>query len=126
MISLTVIGDPVPKGRPRFGQGRTYTPPATVDAERAIMLAWQALRPRPQPWPADVPLALTVLAVLRKPKRTKREQPTAKPDWDNLGKLVSDALAGFAYADDKQIVRATVEKVYGTPARWEITLEEAY
>ena len=26
--------------------------------------------------------------------------PTKKPDWDNIGKIVSDALNKFAYKDD--------------------------
>lgn len=34
----------------------------------------------------------------------------ATPDWDNLGKLVSDALNKVAYRDDAQVVSGTVNK----------------
>ena len=33
-------------------------------------------------------------------------------DWDNLGKLVSDALNGVAYIDDSQIQGCVVRKHY--------------
>jgi Holliday junction resolvase RusA-like endonuclease len=36
-----------------------------------------------------------------------------KPDWDNVGKIVCDALNGVAWHDDAQIVDAHVEKRYG-------------
>ena len=37
-----------------------------------------------------------------------------KPDWDNIGKIVCDALNGSAYKDDAAITDATVCKRYGT------------
>ena len=47
------------------------------------------------------------------------ERPTVAPDWDNIGKCL-DALNGIVWQDDKQIVSATVEKVYGQLPRIEI------
>ena len=38
--------------------------------------------------------------------------PTGKPDGDNVVKLASDALNGFAWRDDAQIVRISFSKVY--------------
>lgn len=38
--------------------------------------------------------------------------PTKKPDWDNVGKIICDALNGIAYRDDAQIVFAAVSKSY--------------
>ena len=40
------------------------------------------------------------------------EWPAGKPDWDNLGKLVSDALNGVCYKDDAQISDGRVIKRY--------------
>lgn len=40
--------------------------------------------------------------------------PMVKPDWDNIGKIVCDALNGIAYKDDAAITDATVCKRYGT------------
>lgn len=44
--------------------------------------------------------------------RAGAERPITKPDWDNVGKIVSDALNGIAYRDDSQIVDARVVKRY--------------
>lgn len=40
-------------------------------------------------------------------------RPTKKPDWDNIGKIVTDALNKIAYRDDSQVVACRVEKWYG-------------
>jgi len=37
---------------------------------------------------------------------------TSKPDWDNVGKIISDAINGLAYRDDSQVVQALVTKIY--------------
>lgn len=39
--------------------------------------------------------------------------PDVKPDWDNLGKLASDALNNLVYDDDRRITDARVLKRYG-------------
>lgn len=94
------------------------TPDETVIAENRIKghVAGEWL-PRP---PYEGPLQLQVTARMMKPlskPKKKRCWPTGKPDWDNLGKLVSDALNGLVYRDDAQICRAFVEKDYCTPER---------
>lgn len=33
----------------------------------------------------------------------------SRADWDNVGKEISDALAGWAYVDDRQIINAKVK-----------------
>ena len=35
-----------------------------------------------------------------------------KPDWDNIGKIVSDALNKFAFKDDSQITDVRIFKKY--------------
>ena len=49
-------------------------------------------------------------------------RPTVKPDWDNIGKLVADALNGIAYDDDKCIVDAQVRKFYSDQPRTDIII----
>nr|DAG40359.1 MAG TPA: Endodeoxyribonuclease RusA [Caudoviricetes sp.] len=56
---------------------------------------------------------------------TGKIRPTVKPDWDNLGKLVSDALNGIAYDDDKSVVDASVRKYYSDRPRTQITVCDA-
>lgn len=51
---------------------------------------------------------------------------TKRPDWDNLGKLTSDALTGVVYLDDAQVFDARVVKrtaAQGEPGRLRVTVE---
>mgnify|MGYP003339864711 FL=1 len=52
------------------------------------------------------------------------EAPTKKPDWDNLGKAVSDALNGVIFKDDSQIVSAHVRKTYSAVPGVDIYVSE--
>jgi len=135
-IRFVVPGRPHAKQRPRVvhhhGATRAYTPGATMRAEALIREAfrWEAgdgFRPH------DGPVDLFVEAHYRPPKswpKWKRkaaleDRPWPAPrysDWDNLGKVVSDALNGVAYVDDRQIVRAVVEKRRGHHDQLAITL----
>lgn len=96
---LTVPGVPVPKGRPRVFNGRGVTPRRTREAEERIRGLWAAQYPSMQPLTGDVHVSLDFYL----PDRRAR-------DWDNLSKLVTDALNGLAYEDDRQIVSAVVTK----------------
>jgi Holliday junction resolvase RusA-like endonuclease len=70
----------------------------------------------------DGPLWLDVTIVLRRPQShyktdgslslagQRSERPTKKPDADNAIKLVADALQGFAFRDDAQLVTLHCEK----------------
>lgn len=49
--------------------------------------------------------------------------PATKPDVLKLARALEDALTGICYVDDALIVRETLRKEYGEPARVEITLE---
>ena len=123
MIEFTIPGLPIAKGRPRFttkgGFGRTYTPVKTVNAENVVaMYAQMALK---RPLAGAIRLEVITIHPVPKswPKADKAEaladriRPTTKPDADNLGKLVLDALNGVGYADDKQVVELIVLKFYG-------------
>ena len=144
-ITFTVPGPPVGKGRPKVayrpnawrsdgGRGRYYgiTPDATVAAETAIALTarqhWQ------EPWEGAIELSVTaylpIPASWSAKRRAEATRGLIRPsghnyDWDNLGKLVSDALNGIAYKDDCQIVRAVVSKWYALDPRTEVTVEQS-
>lgn len=111
--AFTVRGKVQGKQRPRFTRaGRCYTPKATADYEAAIAAAF-----RDQCgwfYAASEPVAVSV-GVFRalpksRPKSVAAEADTARPDLDNVVKVVLDALNGLAYADDAQVVEIHATK----------------
>ena len=129
MIEFTVPGIPVPKGRPRFGKGRTYTPADTVAAERTVAIyARRACRK-----PLTGPLRLGVVFYVPIPKDSTKarfaarlsgsERPITKPDLDNYLKLVLDACNRIVYADDNQVVEIVATKWYSDKPNTLVTVE---
>lgn len=99
--------------RPRVTRYGTYTPKATRQAEAYIAAAWKEAH-GDGPLIAEGPVYLEIHAFRKLPKsRPKKvicEPDTFKPDWDNVGKLVCDAISGLAFADDCQVTNASVIK----------------
>jgi len=132
-IHLTLLGEPVAKARARQGMSRkgrhyTYTPDPTAHAENA----WRDLfhTNGSKPFPPKTPLAVTVVFHLPRPKSLPKKvtRPVSRPDFDNLVKLVTDALQGFAYDNDSRIVDSYISKrfaLYPDQPRTEIVIEEA-
>ena len=136
MISFTVPGDPFGKQRPRHTKwtGHTYTPKETKNHEEVI--AWTYRKNFGNfRFPDKTYIDIGIIAYIGIPKSASKAvrekmiageiRPTVKPDWDNIGKLVTDALNGIAYDDDKNIVDAIVRKYYSTIPRTVIFIKEA-
>lgn len=100
VCEVDVPGDPVAKGRPRFGPSGTYTPAKTVAAEEA--LAWQLKRACRKPTSEPVAIVLEFRC------KTRR-----RADIDNLIKLVLDAANGIVYDDDQQVIDLTASVIRG-------------
>lgn len=120
-ITFTVLGEPVGKARQRVTRFGTYTPQATVLYENLIKTEYrrQCNDHRfddKQPLCMEVKAEYMIPASASKAKRAAMARgeirPMKKPDWDNVGKVVSDALNKLAYRDDTQIVDCTVRKFY--------------
>jgi len=118
-----VLGNPTPKGRPRFTRrGIAYTPKKTKEAETNFLA--QAVEHKP-----TMPLhgALCVEMKIYKPKPKSKSKKvhywTTRPDLDNYVKIL-DSLNGVFWLDDSQIVRMVAEKNYGEPARTEIKISQ--
>lgn len=112
ILDVHVPMEPRGKQRPRISKnGHVFTPPQTINAEKQIRMYARLQYKQP---PVDGPVKLLVQAFFLKPKSAPKDRlyPIVTPDWDNLGKLVSDALNKLIYLDDKQIISATVEKHY--------------
>jgi Holliday junction resolvase RusA-like endonuclease len=131
MIKLVIPGPPCAKQRPRLGKFGTYTPDKTVNYETLVRQLYIIEHHGKQ---LEGALQMTVKAYFEIPKSTSARKsadmqnrvirPTKKPDWDNVGKIISDALNGLAYHDDSQIVSATVDKWYSTEPRVEVEIQE--
>lgn len=121
-IRFVVEGEPRGKGRARITRHGAYTPETTVMYENLIKIEYQR-QCQGKRFGDNQALAMEVVAVYAIPasaSKTKRAamlrgelRPTKKPDWDNIGKIVSDALNQIAYRDDSQIVDCRVQKIYG-------------
>lgn len=123
-VTFTVPGPPRGKARPRVVRGRNggihaYTPEGTAAQERRVRAAYTAAGGGLH---GGAYIRLEIMAGFPVPEsapKAKRAamlageiRPAKKPDWDNIGKLVADALNGLAYRDDAQVVEAYVAKRY--------------
>jgi Holliday junction resolvase RusA-like endonuclease len=127
-IHLTIPGEPVGKGRPRFTKvGRTYTPKKTSDYEKTVRDVYQDASGGYPIAAEREPVKVEILAYFGIPKSAPKKTrlamlleqlfPTKKPDADNIAKIIKDALNGLAYHDDAQVVVLHVEKHYSETPR---------
>lgn len=131
MITFSVPGVPVAKGRPRMtvrsGMARAFTPARTVAYEGLVAHAGaEAMRGRS---PLDGPLSLNVVATFPIPKSWPKKRQaaalhhTGRPDADNILKAIGDGLNQVVWADDSQLARVSVEKRYGAVPGVTITVQ---
>lgn len=133
-LIIDLPGEPVAKQRARKGRYGFYTPNRTVAYEKAI--GWAGVAAMKGRKPLMGPLRMIVQASFSVPMSWSKQdkagalagliRPTSKPDWDNLGKILSDGLNGIAYLDDAQIVTATVSKVYAAVPNLHIEIEPLF
>ena len=131
-VTLTWPRACIGKGRPRFSRrnGRAYTPASTAKAEDDLA-AWIALQWR-QP-PLTGALRVAIVTESRPPASWSAKKRAAaigalrvtKPDADNIGKLVGDALNGIVWADDAQIGDLSIVKIYGEQDKTTIIVRAA-
>lgn len=121
-MQFTIWGKPKGKNRPRFGQGRIYTAPATKEYEDRVKFEY-ARQCRNRRFEGNVKVEIVAYTEPQKalPKK-KREELIGqfyplKPDCDNIEKIVLDALNGVAYEDDKQVVVLTCQKFYAEQSK---------
>ena len=125
-----VPGEPVGKGRPRFGNGRTYTPAKTANYENLVRVAFA--QTYPDAVPLDGPIDLIIRAYFSVPKsfsKKKRQDAlnddiakTTRPDIDNIVKVICDGLNEVAWKDDAQIFQLDAWKGFGLQPKVEITI----
>lgn len=135
-ITFIVWGTPQGKARPRFrSAGRyvqTYTPKKTRDYESEIRAAFLNVAEAVNFRKIETgPVSIRVFAEFEPPKSYSKKKRAAmigkyhmnKPDGDNILKAVQDALNGYAFTDDAQIVEIYVQKYYGDNPGLLVTVE---
>ncbi len=115
MIRIEIPGKPVPKARARVTRsGHTYTPKTTLDYERVIAMGARVALAKWQQshgtWDMSGTYMLTVTVVpYQSYAQRKRGRDARVGDWDNYGKIVSDALNGIVWHDDRQVAVGVVQ-----------------
>ena len=125
IVTFTVPGTPVGKGRPKFARrGKfvtAYTPEATASYENLVKVkAMEAMIGHAL---FDGPVAVAIVLIVLPPASwSKKKQaaalaqevyPTTKPDIDNVVKGIFDACNEIVWNDDKQVVVLSIRKRYG-------------
>lgn len=120
LLDFTIEGDPVPKQRPRFAKGHTYTPARTQNAEKAVKNAvYGAMRERMIKTITE-PVRVEICAYFGVPASASKKRQgeligrpcTKRPDADNVAKLVCDGMNGVAFTDDSQVASLSVSKIW--------------
>ena len=122
-MKIFIHGEPIAQPRvkvsTRGGFARAY-----VDAKHPVHAYKQAIRLSYVNAGGEVlggPVSIRIVCWFERPKghskkrRQQAEPKTTKPDLDNIGKAILDALNERAYNDDGQVYRLTVEKWYVGP-----------
>ncbi len=122
VIELLIEEEITGKARPRMNTktGKAYTPTKTKNYEYLVRYIFVNKYHDFKPFEKEIHMKIT--AYFRVPKNVSKLKeaemlggiinPTKKPDWDNIGKIICDALNKFAYKDDNQITECTVIKKY--------------
>jgi Holliday junction resolvase RusA-like endonuclease len=132
-IKITVPGQPVPQGRPKFttigGHARAYDPKKSVDYKKIV--AYHAMQHKPKLL-LEGELEVEILIYKESLKSFSRKnmelaelgqlRPVTKPDADNYAKGPLDAMKGIIWKDDGQIVDLIARKFYSSKPRIEITI----
>lgn len=125
VLTFTIKGPGVPKGRPRFTrQGRAYTPKATEDFEKWVRAnAKQTMMRNGVRMIESGAVSIKIMFRFAPPASwsNKRRQTViaarapkiTKPDLDNLVKAVTDAMNAVVYDDDNRIYSIEACKIYG-------------
>ncbi|HEX8610162.1 MAG TPA: RusA family crossover junction endodeoxyribonuclease [Telluria sp.] len=124
MITFTIPGQPVAKGRPKFARRGAhvvaYTPEKTASYENLVKMAateaMGGLAPSGAPIYMSIELRMQIPASWSAKRRALavlgEVLPTKKPDADNVLKGIKDGCNGIVWRDDAQVVRIGLAKVY--------------
>jgi len=129
-INLTIYVEPKPKGRPKVSMAgkrpMIYTPAKTRKSEADIKATIKNELMKYGPFDVGIPLKLSAIFYIEKPKTARKRDimPVKRPDLDNYGKLLLDAMNKYVYPDDSQITDLHLRKRFGSPPRIDLLIRE--
>lgn len=122
MLMFDILGKPVPQKQTQFFRGHAYDPSSKVKS----LMQWQIASHAPKQ-PFAGPLIVDIYFYFPIPKstsNTKRRQMLngtiqhiIRPDVDNCGYLVTNAMKKIIYNDDSQIVDLYLHKRFSDIAK---------
>lgn len=135
ILTFTIPGAPVGKGRARFssmaGIVRAYTPAKTRHYEDLIRC--EACKVMNGDRPLDEPVVMTVTAYVAIPKSFSRKKaeaanegdlkPSTRPDIDNFCKAALDGCNAIIFRDDSLVTDLIARKRYSHRPRLVVTIE---
>lgn len=139
-IEFIIPGPPQGKARPKVvrlknGISSSYTPDKTVSYEELVRQRFMEAAEAAGWQFTKTPLQVQLIAYYPIPKSTSKKKyremvagsilPAKKPDCDNIAKIIFDALNGYAYKDDAQIVFMSMGKRYtSSPGKVIVRMQE--
>ncbi len=122
IIDFTVPGEPKAwQRRVQTKSGNVFMPTAVQAFKALVQIAFAEAKPKAWiPWAGPVEMATShYFPIPNSWAKWKQEFARSgqmlsmdRKDWDNLGKIISDALNNHAYNDDRQVAHGNVLKTY--------------
>lgn len=117
MLMFEIFGRPIPQKQTQFFRGHAYDP----SKKAKTMLQWQIQSHAPKQ-PFAGPIILDIFFYFQIPKSTSKAkrkqmingqiQHIIRPDVDNCGYLITNAMKKIIYNDDSQVVDLFLHKRY--------------
>lgn len=137
-ILMTLYGNPVAQGRPRFSRGggfvKAYDPikskayKALIRLELQPLLAKSGFKQFENSCRVHLLICRAIPSGFSQKKRKEaieaKIRPTTRPDTDNYIKGILDALNGTVLKDDSIVCEINAGKIYSDKPRIEVMVEE--
>lgn len=128
-VKFEIPGEPVGKGRPRFSNGKVYTPTKTRNYE--ALMRYIYINKVNYLFDRYVKVKMTCYYGIAKSDSKKKKaqklagelRPSKKPDLDNCLKMI-DSLNGIAFKDDAFVVEMSAVKYFSDNPRVIIEIED--
>ena len=124
-LKFFIPGKPKGKQRPQFNSvtKEAFTPTQTLryeDYTKWFMYTFMDKLKSFEPYKDNEPLFIKCISYVLLPKSKLKAYensmgllfPTIKPDFDNIEKIIADAMNKLVYPDDKQITHSMSAKFY--------------